>query len=234
MAFGGLLGTLTGNGNSVGATNALSGSVVVKVGDLVFVCFGQQTNLTATGTTDNLGNTYSAQNAGTDAGAATGRAFYTVVTAAGTLTTCTVAASSSTNDYAGFVAVIDGPFTTIDANPANATADTTSPFTCPATGTLAQADEVVMCWIASDGSASWSATSPNLKAGQANNSTNIKVTIGYQAVTATTTVSPEFTGTNPTVDALGTCSFKRDTTKIPGTMLLGDLRNKLTWAGGNA
>lgn len=231
MAFGDLLGTLTGNGNSVGATNALSGSVVVKVGDLVWVCFGQQTNLTATGTTDNLGNTYTAQNAGTDAGTSTGRCFYSIVTVAGTLTTCTVAASSSTNDYAGFVAVIDGPVSAIDTNPANAS-DTTSPFTCPATGTLAQAAEIVMAagTCPSGTGATWAASSPNLLAGQANNSTNIKATIGYQAVNATTTVSPAFTaGSNPADDTLFTASFKRDLTKIPGTLLLGGTRNKLTW-----
>lgn len=211
MAFGGLKGTLTGNGNSIGTSNSIAGSVVVAVGDLVFAVLGQQTNLTATGATDNLGNTYAAQNAGTDAGAATGRAFYSRVTVAGTLTSVAVAASSSTNDWAGFAAVIEGPIAVgpIDANPANATADLASPFTCPATGTLGRANEIIIAWMASDGSATWLATSPNLKAGQAANSTNIKVIIGYQAVSSTSTVSPEFSGTNPGVDVLGTASFKQ-------------------------
>ena len=76
MAFGGLKGTLTGAGNSVTNPSVLSGSVSVAVGDLVFGVFGQQTALTATATiTDNLGNTYAYQNAGTDAGNATGRPF---------------------------------------------------------------------------------------------------------------------------------------------------------------
>lgn len=35
MAFDGLRGTFTGNGNAVGATNALTGSVAVSIGDLV-------------------------------------------------------------------------------------------------------------------------------------------------------------------------------------------------------
>ena len=47
---------------------------------------GQQTSLTVTAVTDNLGNTYSATNAGSDNGNITGRAFYSRVTVPGTLT----------------------------------------------------------------------------------------------------------------------------------------------------
>ena len=222
MAFGGLKGTLTINGNSVGASNALAGSVAVNALDLVFVIFGQQTNLTATTCTDNLGNTYTATNAGTDAGTVTGRAYYSVVTNAGTITSVTVSASASTNDFAGIAAVIEGPFcdaaVVVDKNIANATGDLSSPFTCPATGTLGFPEEAILCWSASDGNATWSATSPNLKALQANNSTNIKVIIGYQAVSSTGTVSPEFTGTNPSVNLLGTTTFKQ---QIQGGITFG-------------
>jgi hypothetical protein len=216
MSFGTLKGTLTGNGASVTASNALAGSVVVNTGDLIFAVFGQQTALTASAASDNLGNTYTAQNAGTLSGVS-GRAFYARVTVPGTLTSVTVAASASTNDYAGFVAVIEGPFVAapIDANPANTTGDITSPYACPATGTLAQALEVVIAWSASDGSATWSATSPNLLAGQAINATTIKVVVGYQAVNSTTTVSPAFTGTAPTGNVLGTASFKEDLSPPP-------------------
>ena len=59
MAFGTLKGTLTFASNNTGATNALTGSVSIAVGDLVYVHFAEQTNVTATGATDNLGNTYS-------------------------------------------------------------------------------------------------------------------------------------------------------------------------------
>src|SRR5262245_47242155 len=180
MAFGGLKGTLTGNGASIGTSNALTGSVAVAVGDLVFAVLGQQTNLTATGASSSLVTSYAAQNAGTDGGAATGRAFYGIVTSAGTLTQVDVAAASSSNDWCGLAAVIEGPFVSspIDGNPANITSDISSPFTCPLSGTLAQAHEVVIGWGAADGSTTWAATSPNLLAGNANNSTNIKVAIG--------------------------------------------------------
>ncbi len=216
MAFGGLKGTLSGNGNSTGASNSVTGSVSVAVGDLVFVVFGEQTNLTASAVSDSLGNSYSAVNAGTDAGAVTCRPFYSRVTVAGTLTTVTVSASSSNDDYACVAAVIEGPFVSspLDAAPANITSDVTSPFTCPATGTRAQADEAVLGWGAANQTQSWSATSPNLLATNANNSSNIKVAVGYQAVSVTTTVSPAFTAAaNPTQAVLGTASFKKDLTQ---------------------
>jgi hypothetical protein len=232
MAFGGLRSTFTGNGNSIGASNALTGSVAVSVADLVFAVLGQQTNLTAGTASDNLGNAYTAQNAGTDAGVVTGRAYYSVITASGTLTTISITASSSTNDWCGLGAAIEGPFTAIDVNVANITTDVTSPFTCPSSGTLAQAEEAVVTWGAANQSTVWAATSPNLLAGNSNNSTNVKVAIGYQATTTTSALTPEFTAAaNPSAAVLGTCSFKRDTTKEPGTMLIGGLRNSLMWQG---
>ena len=214
MAFGDLRGTLVGNGNSVTNPSDLIGSVAVSVGDLVYVVFGQQTGLTASGVTDDLGNTYTALNAGNDPGTPTARAFYSRVTTGGTLTTVSVAATASANDYAGVVAVIEGPFVTspLDANPANGTNDVTSPFTCPATGTLAQANEAVLCFYCATSNATFSATSPNLLATQRGNASAVKVVVGHQTVAATTTVSPEFTGTNPTGQSiLGTASFKKST-----------------------
>ena len=212
MAFGDLKGTLTGNANSITNPSDLTGSVAVATGDLIFVAFCQQTSLTATGCTDNLSNTYTATNAGNDTGTQTGRAFWARASAPGTLTTVHVAASASTNDYAGFVAVIAGPVSPspLDANPANGTSDLTSPFTCPSTGTLAQPQEIVIAWMTAPSSATFSASSPNLLAGQANNSNNAKAVIGYQAVNSTSGVAPEFTGTAPGEITLGTSSFTLD------------------------
>lgn len=212
MAFGGLKGTLAGNAGSITNPAVCSGSVVVAVGDLVVAVCGQQTSLTVTACSDNLGNTYSAQNAGTDGGTPTGRMFYARVTVGGTLTAVNFATTASTNDWAGLAAVIEGPFAVspLDANPANITSDVSSPFTCPSSGTLARAGEVVIAWGAANQSTVWAATSPNLLAGNANNSTNIKVAIGYQAVASTSAVAPAFTAAaNPTQCVLGTASFKR-------------------------
>lgn len=209
MAQGDLKGSLSLTGASVGTSNALTGSVSVAVGDLVFVGFAQQTALTASGTTDNLGNTYSAVNAGTDAGVVTGRAFYSRVTVAGTLTTVTVAATSSTNDFAGIADVYEGPFDTspLNANPANGSNDLTSPFTCPATGSLNMSHQMVVCCVMHDNNVALTATSPNLKGGEANRA-NAAVVIGHKLVSSTSTTSPEFTGTNPAANVLITASFR--------------------------
>lgn len=211
MAFGSLRGALSAQSGNVGATNDITGSVAISVGDLVFVVFAEQTSLTASGVTDNLGNTYTAQNAGNDAGNVSGRSFYARVTVAGTLTTATISATSSAHNWAGFAAIIEGPFSStgfLDANPANITNDVTSPFTCPSTGTLANATEVVIAWAASDGNTAWTATSPNTLAGQIVRGSSARAIIGYQAVSATTAVAPDFATGNPTVDVLGTVSFR--------------------------
>lgn len=218
MAFGSLKGALTGSLASItaSANNMTNAGISVSVGDLVFAVVGQQTNLTTTGCSDNLGNTYTAVDAGTDAGAVTARAFYARVTTAGTLTTVTAAATASSNDFAGVAAVIEGPFATspLDAHPANITSDITSPFNCPATGTLAQADEVVIGWGAANQNTSWGSVEPNSVAANANQSTNVKVVVGYQAVSATTSVVPVFTAaSNPTQAILGTASFLKDLTQ---------------------
>jgi hypothetical protein len=228
MAQGDLKGTLTGGGASITNPSDATGSVAVSVGDLVFVIIDEVTNLTASGASDNLGNTYAATNAGSDTGTSTGRAFWSRVTVAGTLTTISIAATASANDYAIFAVVIEGAFdaSPLDTNPANVTTDSTSPFTCPSTGTLAQAKETVIAWACVSTTETWAATSPNLLAGQQTQG-NLRAVIGYQTVAATTAVAPEFTAAgNPAQAAtLGTSSFKLTAVAGGGTsgnlLLLG-------------
>jgi hypothetical protein len=207
MAQGDLRGNLTASANSITNPTNLTGSVAVSVGDLVYVAFSQQTNLTATGASDNLGNTYAAVNAGTDGGTPTHRAFYSRVTNAGTLTTISVAATASTNDVSAVAAVIEGPFLTspLDANPANTT-DGTTPFTCPATGTLAQAEEVIMASIGINSNQTVAASSPFTLSGTVARA-NISTGVSRQKVSATTTQTPEFTGTTAAA-VQTTASFK--------------------------
>lgn len=208
--FGELLGTLQANNNTIPTNFSATGSVPVSVGDLIVSVVCQQTALTVTGVTDNLGNTYTAQNAGTDAGAVTGRVFYSIVTTGGTLTSVTAACTTSANDGVHIVGVFKGQFSSIDANVANITSDVTSPFSAPSSGTLAQASEVVIAWGVGNHSTSWSATSPNLLAIQLANSTTIKAALGYQTVSSTSAVAPAFTaGSNPTNAVLGTLSFRQ-------------------------
>lgn len=212
MAFGGLRTTFKNSATSIGTSLACTGSQVVVRGDLIFVLGAEQTSMTITGVTDNLGNSYSStDNTVNDAGTSTGRCFWTKVTVPGTLTTVTLAANGGTDNGVIVAAIIEGPIVGIDKNPANITSDVTSPFTCPSSTTLSQANEIVIGWLIGTGSTSVSATSPNLLADQQATATILHGAIGYQAVTATTAVAPEFTaGSNPTDQLMGTATFTRD------------------------
>lgn len=225
MAFGALKGTLTVALTNITNPTSATGSVSVAIGDLIFGVFSEVTNITVTSVTDNLHTptTYTAQT-GTDAGTATGQSFYMVATAAGTLTSVSGTATAGGDNVVFSVAVIEGPFTTppIDAAPANITTDVTSPFTCPATGILAQTDEVVICWAANNGTTALAATSPNLLAIDGNVAGAIpNLSIGYQLVAATTSIAPAFTSAaNPAQQVLGTASFK-SSAGAPADVLLG-------------
>jgi hypothetical protein len=214
MAFGDLKGTLVGNAASITNPFSATGSVAVSVGDLVYTVIGEVSDLTVTACSDNLGNTYVATNAGTvspTGGNMTGRCYYSRVTVAGTLTSISFATTASNNNVSVSAQVIEGSFAVspLDANPANDDTDLTSPFTCPATGTLAQADEVVLCWRVHNGLPAFTATSPNIEAVQ-ESTASISTVVGYQTVAATTSVSPAFTsGTSPTSAVAGTNSFKK-------------------------
>jgi hypothetical protein len=209
VAQGDHKGSLTASVASVTNPTNLTGSVSVALSDLIFVCFSQQTALTATTVTDNLGNTYTAVNAGTDAGTATIRCYFSRVTAAGTLTQISVAATASANDASAVGSVIEGPFVAspLDANPANTT-DGTTPFDCPPTGTLAQTNEVVMAAIAVASAQTVAATSPDVIT-QTVNRANISTGVSRRVVSSTSTVTPQFTGTSA-VAAQTTASFKLD------------------------
>lgn len=215
MAFGARKGTLGAAANSITNPFAATGSVAVVIGDLVVAVFAEQTNLTVTTVSDNLGHSYTALNAGTDAGAITGRGYYCRVTSAGTLTSIAAVATGSADNVAAAAVVIEGPFQAapLDANPANITSDAASPFTCPATGTLAQATEVVIAWGAANYGTVWTATAPNSLAVDRASQSVAKVAIGNQTVAATTSVVPVFAAAgNPTQAILATASFKADLT----------------------
>ena len=225
MAFGALLGTLQRNVASVtNPTSTSAGSIAVNIGDLIFGVFGEQTSLTAGGTvTDNLGNTYAYVSAGTDAGTNTARAFYSRVTVAGTLTTVSIPATASANDAGIAVGVFEGPFATspLDKAPTDVSNDLTTPYTGPATGTLAQADELVVSWFTTNGAVTHTATAPNTKSHQVSQGTTVTLSLGYQVVAATTTVTPAWTSSaTPTADVIGTASFKK-AASVPQTIPIG-------------
>lgn len=212
MAFGDLLGTFTVNLLTIVNPTDAAGSAVVAVNDLVVCVFSQQSNITVTAVTDNLGNTYTALGTQTDVGNTTEKAFYSLVTVAGTITVLHGACTGSTNNVVFIGAAFAGPFTAspLDAVPATGTTDITSPFTCPLSGTLAQADELVVAIGCNNGTTAYVATSPNLLALSTSDGALITAAIGRQVVAATTSIAPEFTSSaNPAQQVLRTASFKK-------------------------
>ena len=188
----------------------------VYVGDLIIAVFGEETSLTVTGVTDNLGNTYTASNAGTDAGTVTGRMFYARVTNPGTLTTVSFDTTASGNNAGGLVAVFAGPFSAaslVDTNPANNT-DSSSPHNCPSTGTRAQNIELVVSWGCADANGgsnqALNAMTTGTLARQASVSQGVcDMAIGRTVTSNTTSITHVFTSTDaPGQTVLGTTSFR--------------------------
>jgi len=210
MAFGALKGTWTFGANSIVANNQatlLTGSAVVARGDLIVVVIGEVVANTSASASDTLGNTYTAATAGTLGGGVSGRAFYTIVTNPGTNTNINVQATASSNNVAIVAASWEGSFSAVDKTPANNNnTDNASPFTCPATGTLTQQLEMIIAWMVDNTANAKTATSPNTITSQ-RNQTTVSTVVGYQTVNVTTTVSPAWTGTNPTGSQQGTISF---------------------------
>src|SRR5262245_7228897 len=213
-AFGTVLGVFTFTANSIVSSNVAtlsSGSGVVQAGDMVFAWFVEQTSLTATAVSDNLGHTYTAANAGVDAGTVTGRPFYARMTANGTLTSLTGSATASADNVAFMGAAIVGPFdypTTIAANPAMITSDTTSVFTTPATGVLTQATEAVIIYGCANYGTAWNATSGASLIVDLATQTVAKGAMGIFLSANTSSASAGFSAAgNPTNCILGIASF---------------------------
>jgi hypothetical protein len=213
MAAGDLRGAIFTALGSITATSVAGGSVAVSVDDLIFVTFGEQTSLTVTGLNDNLGTgTYTATNAGTDAGNITGRSFYKRVLNAANLTVVNITATPSSDDFGIVVAVFQGPFhpAPLDANPTNTTVGTSNPIQCPPTGTTAQAQELIVAWLCVNTQANYTSISPlNIAAIATLGGGNALAAVGYNTVTAINTYQSSFTTSSaPAQIVKGANSFR--------------------------
>lgn len=208
MAQGSLRGTLAGN--AINTTNPFSatGSVAVSVGDLIYVQHLEDGTSLATAMADNLGNTYS--NIYSNATDYSKDIWYSVVTSAGTLTSINATVTASSANILVHAAVFEGKFATpaLDVNPA-INIDKSPPIDCPATGTLAQAAELVIAWHSGDGStpATATCTAPLVKAIGTSNGGSASA-IGYKTVASTATTTPQFTTGGAGHCYNGTHSFK--------------------------
>jgi hypothetical protein len=206
--------TSAGNtGKSTGTTLTL-GPVTVVVNDLAVVAFADQVAGSAPTIADDLGQSWTAL-AGPTTNTARISKWYSRVTVAGSMTV-TITFGSSNNSRAGAVCIYNNiAATPLDANPANAN-DATSPYDTPATGALAQTNELVLGFGALAGPVGdvVAATDPDgavqkqATTGGSAGSNSMAVMI-MRLVRSTTTVTPQFTDTTANrTGVLGTATFK--------------------------
>lgn len=227
MAFGSLKGSIGGAGASIASTTTTitaSAGISVAVGDAVVAAFSERTTLEVSGCVDDLGNTYTAQNAGTDAGTNTGRAFYFIVTSAGTLNSLSFGTSTvSGNDYAAVAQVIEGPFSSAIGATSSNVAGTTLPQAANSISPPSSAS-VLVSWLAacngagagpatcatgySIGKSTFSGTGGANTAGAA---------IAYKAVTSTASDTPTWSSTGSATASIvvGGMSFSGSTGSAP-------------------
>jgi hypothetical protein len=213
--------TATGSGqaNAIGTTIATS-AMNVSAGDIVVVAVADQMGGAAPTLTDSVGgNTWTALS-GPTTNTIRASKWYSIITNGGASMTVTATFASATASRAIVAAAWSSSLfsaSPLDTNVVNAN-DSTTPFTCPSTGTLAQANEIVLAFNFAAGATVVTATSPNLLAiAVASNSgsaaTNASAAIGYQVVAATTAVAPVFAGTSRT-SVQGAGSLKYNTSGV--------------------
>lgn len=218
--------TATNNAKATGTTLAL-GPVTVAAGDVIVVLFGDQVAGTAPTIGDNIGgNTWTALSGPTTNTARLSK-WYCVVANGGSMTV-TVTFQSSAGARAGALGVWDATIfgaSPLDANVTNAN-DSTSPYDCPLSGTLAQTDEIVLgfCSRASNAALAAGASETGIieahSSGSGGAGANVSVGLTYRKVSATTSIQPQMTGTS-VAGVVGTASFKT-TSIVAGTPKLVD------------
>lgn len=221
MAFGALLGT-DGAASTSPGTGIAGAGLTVAVGDLVVVAYGMYESQDARTRTisDDLVNTWTPLATGVASDSRSLTSWYSRITVAGTCV-ITTGHTSATADASLTICRYEGPFlaSPLDKNPTN-TSDTNSPYNCPSSGTLTQADELVIgmmgcgrgMTVANNGLA---ATAPSVldrvdASGTGANTAGSM--ISSRVVAATTAVAPEFTVSGSTENAhKGTSTYLKDT-----------------------
>ncbi len=190
----------------------------VAVGDLIFVAIGEITAQTAVDCTDNLGNSYTTLTSGTTGALASVKAYFSKATVAGYCTP-TVDTTASADDYGVICVVYKGPFTSspLDINPA-VLGDAAEPYTATATGTLSQADELIVGYFSCVSSETFDTPAPSARLDkQVGNSINCPVAVTSLVVAATTSVSMALSGSIGTrATACGVATFKKGTNTTDG------------------
>lgn len=207
--------TAANSDKTTGTTLQVSNVVTpVAIGDVAVVAFADQVGGSSPTIADDLGNTWIPLS-GPTTNTVRASKWYSIIANPGIMTV-TITFGSSAASRAGVLAVWDASAfgaSPLDKNITNAN-DSTTPYDCPTSGTLAQADEIVLGFVfvaGIEGNIN-TVTSPSTLAVAygstgGNAATNSSVAISYRKVTATTAVAPQFTGTSRT-GIVSTASFK--------------------------
>lgn len=152
--FGNLLATASYTNAGTSASMAMSSAVTVKAGDLVVVVVGEQIGApSSTGVSDDLSNTWNGLTAG-GGGNVGGRLWWSIITNAGSMTVTVTGGTSSADDSANTLCVYEGPFAASPVDVESSAvynASAAGPWSTPATGTLAQAAELIIAWFTGQG-----------------------------------------------------------------------------------
>lgn len=237
MAFGDLLATDSATNTASTTSVATSTGITVAAGDLVIVAVGLRADIATSGAVsiaDSLSNTWNALNSTPQAiGTRQGVFAYSKITNAGTMTVT----ASWPNSLGGTVHTVivvaryEGAFESspLDANPAVTTYTTGTSLDAPATGTLSQADELVVSCYANGSGDTASATSPmttDVTVSTGGGAGTEGAGIASKVVASTATTTPNWTiGTSGPDFVIGTASFMK------GVVLPGKSTGGLTLMG---
>lgn len=208
-AFGGRIDEASSSGapNSAGVVTdtALAG---VGVGDLIFVVASEINANTSVSCSDNLGNTYTPINGGTN-GTINNKAFYSIVTTAGNATPSVVGTTSG-NAYVIAAAAYKGPFTAspLDVNPSTLN-DSADPMVTNASGTLSQADELVIGYFSALASSAHTITPSGADVDAHRISGSNEAVITSTVVSATTSLTMGLTVGGALATVCGIATFKK-------------------------
>jgi hypothetical protein len=210
---GHLRATFTNNSANPGGGITASGAVNVAFNDLIVVNYAARSVMGGPlAFTDNLGNVYAPLSVASS-GAGRVQPFFSRVTVPGTLTDVIAAHANSTDDVALVVAIFAGPFDAapLAKNP-SASSDSSSPYECPDTGTLASGNNTLVVGVVAqgNGATAYSSTSPFTLAGFASSGAGadtVSGAINYRVVTATESQTPRFTTATNTSGSTGTAAF---------------------------
>lgn len=218
-----VIGTAKNTSTSSVTSLSTSTALTVAVGDLVFVSFYGHASITSCTISDNLRNTWTALTSSTAEGDL--YAAFTVVTTAGsmtpsaTITSAAVAKIISAVQYRATAGFVSSP---LDVNPSVTSSTSTGTVSGPATGTLAQASELLVGYcgqLTTTAPASLVFGTDDVTDTAGSGSDKVGASIAHETVSATSSVTQQWTMAAGSV--MGVASFKLNAASPNATVDVG-------------